>query len=80
VLGDEIMNEDKAQAIAIRIFDEFEKLLEAKGIQIPSKDREGREEGACIYGAEYWHLEDTITGILVEEVFSVNDLLDDWRL
>jgi len=31
----------------------------------PSADREGRKEEACIYGSEYYELEDTITDILV---------------
>ena len=60
------MNSQKARRIAIRILEEFEDLLDAKGIQIPSSDREGREE-ACLYGTEYYLLEDAITEILVEE-------------
>ena len=34
---------------------------------IPSDDREGREEEACLYGTEYYELEDAVVGILVEE-------------
>ena len=33
-----------ARPIAIQILDEFEELLAAKGIKVPSEDREGREE------------------------------------
>ena len=59
------MREDKARRIAIEVLDEFEDLLERHGIMIPSADREGRKEEACIYGSEYYELEDTITDILV---------------
>ncbi len=59
------MRGDKARRLAIEILDEFEELLEGHGIKIPSADREGREEEACIYGSEYYELEDTIADILV---------------
>ena len=62
------MNEEKAREIAIQILDEFEELLAAKGIVVPSDDREGREEEACFYGTEYYELEDVVTDIPVEEV------------
>ena len=61
------MNEEKAREIAIRVLDEFEELLAEKGIMVPSDDREGREEEACLYGCEYYELEDAIVDILVEE-------------
>ena len=61
------MREDTARELAIEILDEFEELLERHGIMIPSADREGREEEACIYGSEYYELEDTITDILVKQ-------------
>jgi hypothetical protein len=61
------MKANKARRVAIEILDEFEELLDRKGIMIPSEDREGREEEACIYGTEYYELEDVITDILVEE-------------
>jgi len=38
------MNASKARRVAIEILDEFEELLDRKGITIPSEDREGREE------------------------------------
>ena len=47
------MNARKARRGAIRILDEFEKLLDEKNVTIPSSDREGRDEGARLYGAEY---------------------------
>ena len=62
------MNEEQAREIAIQILDEFEELLAAKGIKIPSDDREGREEEACLYGTENYEMEDAVVGILVEEV------------
>ena len=42
------MKEDKTREIAIQILDEIEELLAAKGIKVPSEDREGREEEACL--------------------------------
>jgi len=61
----ESMKEEQARRIAIQILDEFEEMLAGKGIKIPSNDREGREEEACIYGCEYYELEDTIVDILM---------------
>ena len=60
------MNEEQAREIAIAILDEFEELLAAKGIKVPGEDREGREEEACLYGTEYYALEDAVVGILME--------------
>jgi hypothetical protein len=34
-----------------------ESLLAEKGIMLPSADREGRPEEACLYGSEYYALE-----------------------
>ena len=61
------MKANKARRVAIEIMDEFEEMLDRKGIMIPSEDREGREEEACIYGTEYYELEDAITDILIDE-------------
>jgi hypothetical protein len=58
------MNEERARAVAIRIIDEFEELLAEKGIMVPSKDREGGEEEACLYGTEYYALEDAVVGVV----------------
>lgn len=60
------MDEEKAREVAIQILDEFEELLAAKAVKIPSDDREGREEEACLYASEYYALEDAVVGILVE--------------
>ena len=61
------MNADKARRVANRIIDEFEELLAGRGIMIPSKDREGGEDEACIYGTEHYLLEDAVTSILINE-------------
>lgn len=50
--------------IAIRILDKFEEFLEENNIAIPSQDREGNEDEACIYGTKYYDLEDSIINIL----------------
>jgi predicted component of viral defense system (DUF524 family) len=54
--------------LAIEILDEFEELLAEKDVVIPSDDREGREEEACLYGTEYYELEDAIVDILMEQM------------
>ena len=59
------MDEEKARELAFAIISgDFEELLAKHDITIPSADREGREEEACIYGTEYYLLEDAITSIL----------------
>lgn len=40
------MNEENAREITIRILDEFEELLAAKGVMVPSDDRNTHEEDA----------------------------------
>jgi len=55
---------DKARKKATKILDLFEDLLHQKGIKIPSDDREGRPEEACIYGTEYYDLEDAIAEVI----------------
>ena len=58
---------EKEREIAIEILDEFEELLGRKEIKIPSEDREPDGEvpdEACLYGSEYYELEDIITDIL----------------
>ena len=64
------MNEAEAREIAVQILDEFEELLVAKGIKVPSDDREGRDEEACLYGTEHYELKDAVTEILLEEARS----------
>ena len=58
------MKIEKEREIAIEIIKEFEELLNRKGIQIPSQDREGKPEEACLYGSEYYEIEDEVTDIL----------------
>jgi len=61
------MDEEKAKEIAIRICDDFEDLLDEKNILIPSADRKGLRREACLYGEEYWRMEDAITDMLIEQ-------------
>ena len=49
---------------AIQIIEQFENLLSEKNIKIPSEDSENNENEACIYGTEYYELEDSIIEIL----------------
>lgn len=49
---------------AIEIIDEFEDLLAINDIKIPNVDREGNEDEACIYGSDYYSLEESIIEIL----------------
>lgn len=51
---------------AIGILDIFENLLDEKGIDIPSDDRNGDEGEARIFGTEYADLEDKITELLIK--------------
>ena len=60
------MNKEHARELAIQILDEFEELLDEHSIMIPSADRTGRVEEACLYGEAYWQLEDAIADILIE--------------
>lgn len=58
------MNKEDAKFKAFKIIELFEGLLDRKGITIPSQDRQGDEEEARIYGAEYYELEDGIIEVL----------------
>lgn len=50
---------------AVSILDCFEELLDEKGIMIPSDDRDDdNEDEACIFGTEYYDLEDRVSEIL----------------
>ncbi len=60
------MAEENFRELAIRIVNEFEELLADKGIMVPSKDREGGEAEACLYGSEYYALADGVVGVLME--------------
>ncbi len=50
--------------LAIKIIDEFENLLSIYNIKLPSEDGENDETEACIFGKNYYELEDNITEIL----------------
>lgn len=52
--------------LAIRIIDEFENLLNNYDIKIPSEEREQNANEACIYGTQYYDLEQSIIEILDE--------------
>ncbi|MEK6677577.1 MAG: hypothetical protein AABZ47_18230, partial [Planctomycetota bacterium] len=60
------MNEELARETAIQIRDEFEDLLHEKGILVPSADREGQPDEACLFGEENSRFEEAITAILME--------------
>lgn len=49
------------------IIKKFEDLLNKYNIKLPCNDREGREDEAAIYGADYYELEDVITDILEQQ-------------
>ena len=55
---------DRRREYAIDILDCFEELLDEKGIDIPSLDREGNDGEARLYGCEYADLEDCIVELL----------------
>ena len=61
------INEKKCKnqiKIASKIIDEFEDFLHKNNIKIPCMDREGNDDEACIYGTEYYNLENSIIDIL----------------
>lgn len=62
----------KEREIAIRIIEEFENLLARNEIKIPNDERTGNESESCIYGSDYFNLEDSITDILNEERLKEN--------
>jgi len=55
---------EKEREVACQIIDEFEDILEAYDITMPSTDRKGEPTEARIYGDEYYALEDTITELI----------------
>lgn len=58
---------EKEREIAIRIIDAFEEILAEHEIKLPNDERTGDESESCIYGSDYYNLEDKITSILYEE-------------
>ena len=57
---------DVKREYAIAILDLFEDLLDEKGIDIPSDDRNGYDDEARIYGTEYYDLEDAVFELLAQ--------------
>lgn len=57
-------NTNLEREYAWAILDYFEDLLDEKGIDIPSDDRDGDEGEARLFGSEYFDLEDKITSLL----------------
>lgn len=55
---------EKNRQTAILILGKFEKLLDKYGIMIPDVNRMGEPDEACLYGTEYYRLEDEITDLL----------------
>lgn len=54
----------KDRECAGEILDKFEELLAKNDIKIPNNDREGGKDEACIFGRDYYDLEDSIVEIL----------------
>lgn len=55
---------ERNKKMAIKIIYEFENLLSNYNMKIPSEERIGSEDEACIYGIQYYDLEDAIIDIL----------------
>lgn len=51
---------------AAEIIDEFEELLVVNDIKIPNLERKGNKDESCIYGSDYYNLEEAIIEILNE--------------
>lgn len=58
------IDEDPYRELAADLICHFENLLDSHAIVIPSEDREGNDDESCIYGSEYYNLEDQITETL----------------
>lgn len=63
---------ENSRKLAIKIIDEFEELLAKYDIKLPSNEREENEKEACIFGTDYYDLEDKITEIINEELLTKN--------
>ena len=70
----EVVKIEPERKLAIKILTDFEELLKRHNIKIPSDDREAdRKNDACLYGCEYYELEDGITNILKKQRFTDSD-------
>ena len=56
--------EEALTHVAFAVVGEFEALLKDKGIKIPNEEREGKKDEACIFGSDYYRLEEEVKGIL----------------
>jgi len=65
-MSDGKVREETLAKVAFEIIGEFEALLSDKGIKIPNSEREaGRaDEEACIFGADYYRLEEAVKDVL----------------
>lgn len=57
-------NSNKIKNVAVDIINQFEHLLSKNNIIIPNEDREGNNDEACIYGKDYYDLENYIINVL----------------
>lgn len=57
-------NNNQIKEVASDIINQFEELLSKNNIIIPNEDREGNDDEACIYGKDYYDLEDYIINVL----------------
>lgn len=60
------MSKINVRLLSAEICGLFEDLLAENDIYIPNEDREGEPEEACIYGTDYYDLEDSVTECLVK--------------
>jgi hypothetical protein len=72
-MNERFENLGKARGLASMIVDLFEDLLAEYNILIPNDEREGEEDEACIYGDDYYTLEDQITELLCEHIEELNE-------
>lgn len=63
---------EENRKIANKIIDMFEELLKEHEIKIPNEERCDNEDEACIYGTDYYNLEDKITEILDNYIMDNN--------
>lgn len=57
--------------IAAEIMNKFEEMLNKHEIKITNEDRKDNENAACIYGNDYYELEDAITKILYNSTIEI---------
>lgn len=58
---------DSNRELAIDIINEFEELLKKYDLEIPNEEKENSQR-SCIYGTDYFDLEDKITELLERRV------------